>query len=201
MNQFITPILTLVLLYGYPIIILEILLGYLGLPVPVDISLLAAGSFTADGTLNMYLLILIATITAIIGDVTQYIICRKYGMVLINKTFLKKGLTPSRVRKMEKFLQRWGAWCIFFTRWLFSPLGVPLNITAGLVNYSFRKFVITAAIGEFLWASIYVSVGHLFGSNWSTIVDYINNVPQLFVFLGSGVVFIYAAVRLWLTKR
>jgi membrane-associated protein len=180
MNQILTTLLSLVLLYGYPIVLGVVLAGELGFPIPVTSILLAAGSFTVDNTLNIFWLVPLVAVTAIIGDSIGYWFGRRYGRFLIEKYLPRIGLTGKKVETIEQFLQRWGVWFIFFSRWLVTPLGVPLNIVAGIGKYPFLRFLVFAALGECIWASVYVYLGYLFGANWITLVTYISNAPWIF---------------------
>lgn len=196
MNQLLTPLLTLVLVYGYPIIAILILASYLAIPIPLGAILLAAGSFTADGTLNFYVLIIVITGTAIAGDIAGYFLAKKYGLRVLEKTLLRSERRKSHMTSLHQFLNRWGWWSIFSTRWLFTPLGLPVDLLAGVTHYPVRKFLLAVSTGELLWAIIYVWLGYEFGANWSTLVDYINNVPEVLALIVVGMLFVYVGLKI-----
>lgn len=162
-------LLTAILNYGYPVIILSILLSAMAIPLPTSTLLVAAGSFSINSGLNFYLLILVATITSITGDVFGYMIGKKYG----HKFKLKEIKINMPI--------------IFLSRWLLLPIGVPINLLSGINNFKFPKFVAMVTVGEFLWSTIYVYIGYLFGNNWTSLVTYINNIPLIIAFLGIGI--------------
>lgn len=196
MNQLLAPLLTLVLVYGYPIIAVLILASYLAIPIPLGAILLAAGSFTADGTLNFYLLIAVITVTAVAGDIIGYYLAKKYGLKVLEKTILRNEHGKRHMTSLDKFLKRWGWWCIFSTRWLFTPLGLPVDLLAGVSHYPVKKFLLAVSTGEFMWAIIYVWLGYEFGANWSTLVDYINNVPEVLALVVVGILFVYIGLKI-----
>ena len=196
MNQLLAPLLTLVLVYGYPIIAAIVLVSYLSIPIPLGAILLAAGSLTSDGTLNYYILILVISVTAIFGDMVGYFLAKKYGLALLQKTILKKESGTQKMKSMQTVLDRWGTWAIFSSRWLFTPLALPLDLIAGVTSFSIKKFTVAVVIGEFLWATIYVTLGYEFGANWTQLTDYMNNLPDLLALLAVGGVFIYIGIRM-----
>lgn len=196
MNELLTPLLTLVLVYGYPIIAAIVLVSYLSIPIPLGAILLAAGSLTSDGTLNYYLLILVISGTAIFGDIVGYFIAKRFGLAVLQKTILKKESGNKKMESMHKVLDQYGTWSIFISRWLLTPLALPLDLIAGVTKFSFKKFTGAVIIGEFLWATIYVTLGYEFGANWTQLVDYLNNLPDLLALLTVGGVLIYLGVRM-----
>ncbi len=107
------------------------------------------------------------------------------------------GFTQSKIKSVNFFLEKWGIWCVFLTRWLLTPLAVPVNLAAGLSNYSFKKFLTVALIGESLWAGIYIYLGYLFGANWQLLTDYINDAPIFLVLIVIGFGSLAIAYRMW----
>lgn len=79
MSEILDPILTLILNYGYPIIALCVIGAYLGMPIPTNAILAAAGSFSVDGSLNFFVLISLVAVVAIAGDLIGYFLGRKLG--------------------------------------------------------------------------------------------------------------------------
>lgn len=197
MENILGILLTLILNYGYPIIFVIIFVGYLGLPISLNVILLAAGAFAVDGTLNIYFLIPFITISALFGDVFNYYLGKKFGHLLVNKFTNKLGLTEKRLAIVDGSMDKWGIWSIFFTRWLFTPIGIPVNIIAGMRKYSLKKFIAFAGCGELIWASIYISLGYFFGTNWYAFSQYIAQTPQIIMLFGFGFALLYLTYRIW----
>jgi membrane-associated protein len=191
MTELLNPLLTLLINYGYPIIIITILIGYMGVPIPSEALLLAAGSFAADGTFDIYITISLVIITALTGDTIIYLLGKKFGYVLSSKI----GISVNKFKKVESFLDKWGIWCVFITRWLLTPLSLPVNLVAGTSRYSFRKFIISAAFGEALWAIAYIYLGFIFGANWQSLLDYISDAPLLILFVVLGITTLILGLR------
>lgn len=195
MIELLNPLFTLLINYGYPILFVCILFPYVGIPIPSDAFILAAGSFTVDGTLKLVVLIPLVAVTAISADLAGYFLGRKFKHILVYSVAAKIGITPVMLTSVEHFLNRWGVWTVFFTRWLITPLGIPVNLIAGISNYSLRKFFIFVAIGELVWACVYLYLGYLFGANWQALWEYISNAPQILALLLVGIGLLYTAMR------
>lgn len=174
-------LLTNILVYGYPIIVIMIVGSEIGLPLPTGTLLIAAGSFSSSGSLNFYILVLIATVTSIIGDLIGYYVGKKLGQSKVDKY-----LSKFKINKIEA-----NTFIIFITRWLPLPLTVPVNLISGYTNFDIKKFTICVLIGEFLWAFGYIYLGYFFGANWSTLVDFIAGAPFAITFGIVGIVILY----------
>ena len=135
--------------YGYPIIIGVVILGEFGLPLPVSAVLLAAGSLTIDATFNFFHLIILVSVISIMGDLTGYQVARYFGLK-------KTGGTTKTIMTASKYLNKWGLWGVFLTRWLLTPLCIPVNLVAGMTKYSWKKFVGSVIAGEIIWTTTYV---------------------------------------------
>lgn len=154
--------------HGIWIVVTATFLSCLALPIPSSLIMLAGGAFAAAGDLDVAAVAGWAWIGAILGDQTGYLIGRNLGEPLISR--LERH--PGRARAIEKArsaLVRWGAPAVFFTTWLFSPLGPYVNFIAGGARLRYPLFLIWSVTGEAVWVTIYVSLGFLFAGNISTI--------------------------------
>lgn len=201
MTALLDPVLTLIINYGYPVVALCILCGYAGIPVPSDAIIMAAGSFTVDGTLNLFILIPVVIITSLIGDIIGYTIGNKCADWVIGTSRKRFKLSAKKLTHVTEFLDNWGGWSIFLTRWLLTPLAVPINLVAGISGYSFKKFILIALLGESLWAGIYIYLGYLFGANWEMLLDYLDGTPWILVLVMTGSTTLYIAYKMWRKNR
>lgn len=192
METILNYILTNLLNYGYPIVFLTVTIGAFGVPLPMSAVLLAAGSLTVDNNLNIYILIPLIAIAATLGDLLAYLVSKKYGVPLAHKF----GTTEALLEQGSSLLTKYGRWAVFTTRWLITPLAVPINVIAGIAEYSFKKFLVFALFGETLWASIYVTIGHFFGENWQDIAGYIESAPQIITLVTISVVLFIVAIQM-----
>lgn len=191
-----TSLLSLIFLYGYPLLILILFIGYLGIPVPATSMLLALGAFAATGQMNPFYLISIITLTNICGDITGYLIGRKCSRILINKNTHKFGLTPKRISAVDTFLKNWGRWCLFITHCVLTPIEVPVNIVAGIRNYPFKRFLSIVIPTELLWTSFYIGLGFFLGTNWLSVITFVTDIPKILTTATLGVFAIWVGLQI-----
>ena len=147
-------------IYGLPLLFVVLVVGCAGLPLPASFLLLAAGSFVAQDDFRLWQVLGLASAGAIIGDNIGYALGRWGGRRM--STWLPRLFAKDRLNKTEKWLKGWGGSGIFFSRWLLTPLGPVVNITAGLTGYPWPRFLLYCTTGETLWVVVYVSLGKLF---------------------------------------
>ena len=87
--------------YGYAALFIGVFLESLGIPVPGETVLLAAGFFCKQGTLRLGFVIPCAIVAAIFGDNFGYLIGRKGGRSFVERRGKYIGLSPQRLAKVE----------------------------------------------------------------------------------------------------
>src|SRR5262249_6501908 len=162
-------LLTLVLLYGYPVVAGVVFVACLGMPLPVEPLLLAAGAFAADGDLSLALLLVLVAGCATSGDCIGYGLGRRLGYAALEGHGRRVGVSPARLGSAHGFLRRWTGLGVFITRWLLTPLGVPVNLLAGATRFPLLTFLVFDLAGETLWGAIYLLLGYEFGANWTVV--------------------------------
>lgn len=128
---------------------------------PGDSLLFAAGAFAARGSLNPYLLFVLLSIAAILGDSVNYSIGRYIGprAFTMNSRFLKKEYLD----KAHAFYEKYGGRAIIFAR--FVPIVrtfAPFVAGAGYMTYS--KFLFYNVTGGIIWIGLFVFAGYFFGN-------------------------------------
>jgi membrane-associated protein len=129
---------------------------------PGDSLLFVAGLFAADGGgLNIFVLIVLLSAAAILGNTSNYWIGRQTGQAII-KSGRIKSLTPERLDKTQAFLDKYGLLAIVLTRF-FPILRTFAPFLAGIGKMNFARFTILNAIGGTLWVTIFCLLGYFFG--------------------------------------
>jgi membrane protein DedA with SNARE-associated domain len=126
-----------------------------GLPLPEELFIIAAGWLAAKGTLDPWLALGCCVFGAIVGDVIMYWIGYHFGRgVLRDRRWWARFITPQREARIETLFHKHGLKVFFVVRFLVF-LRSPLYLTAGILQVSFRKFVLidlvcaTAVVGTF----------------------------------------------------
>ncbi len=119
-------------------IVLVVVLGNVGLPVPEETVLALAGYLVWSGRLHLLPVLLVATASAVAGDNLGYWLGRRYGRAPVER-YARWLLPPERVMAAERFVTRYGALAVGAARFVggFRFLAGPL---AGAVGLVFRSF-------------------------------------------------------------
>ena len=172
--SFTDQLLAALLVYGVPLLFVVIAVAAVGVPFPVSLTLVAAGSFAKQGEMRLLPVIVAGSLAAILGDQIGYGISRWGGRRLIDRIARRLG-GAEKVRKAEALSKKWGGPGIFFSRWLITELGPWLNVTSGISGYPWRRFIFWDVLGEVLWVSLYVMLGYVFSDRVQYIAEILGN--------------------------
>jgi membrane-associated protein len=166
--------------YGVPLLFGVILIASIGVPLPVTLLLIAAGSFVEMGEMNGPALILTASCGAVIGDQIGYMIGRWGG----SRVAARVGgwlVSESKLEQAERAARKWGGASVFFSRWLVTPLGPCVNLSSGISGYSWPRFILWDIAGDVLWVALYVSLGKIFSDRVQAMTEVIGNLTWAIV--------------------
>lgn len=148
-----------------------VLLEDFGVPVPGETILITAAVFAGLGKLNIFLVIIVGFIAAILGDNIGFSIGKFGGHPLVERIGKYIFLTPERINSTEEFFKRKGGWLVIVARFI-EGLRQANGIIAGLAEMPWRRFIVYNAIGAALWVGLWSSVGYFGGSHLNTLLHY-----------------------------
>lgn len=130
-------------------------------PIPSETVLVAAAAVAAStGETNVPLLIAVAAIGAMIGDNIAYAIGRSLGTTRF--AWMRRPKVAAAFDRAQLTLSRSGAPLILGARYI--PVGrVAVNMSAGALGYSWRRFLPLSMIGGVTWAAYSAGIGLLAG--------------------------------------
>ena len=181
-------ILSALLIYGYPALALTLLLGAIGLPLPIGVAAVLAGSLAALGTMRWQWAGLIAVAASFAGDMIAYAIGRA-----VNDNFLARhghwiGYSARRRDNIQALLEKWGGMTVIVSRTLTSSLSSVVSVFAGVTRYRFSRFFGFAFAGRLVWTAAYLGLGYWIGGNIDAASQFLANLSGLIVALGVLVV-------------
>jgi membrane-associated protein len=172
--SFTDQLLAALLTHGVPLLFAVIAIAAVGVPLPVSLTLVAAGSFAKQGEMSLLPVILAGSLAAILGDQIGYGLSRWGGRRLIVRISRRIG-GESKIKEAEALSKKWGGPGIFFSRWLVTQLGPWLNVTSGIAGYPWRRFIFWDVLGEVLWVVLYVMLGYIFSDRVQYISEILGN--------------------------
>ena len=174
-------------LYGVPALFIILTITAIGVPFPVAVVLIAAGSFAAQGEMKLWEVLTFGAAGAVLGDQIGYALGRWGGKEFGDRVAKRVG-GAEMLKRAEAFTERWGGLAIFFSRWLVTPLGPALNLTSGMTEYSWPRFFIWDVLGEALWVVLYVMLGKIFSGRVQQLVEVIGNLTWAILGIAAAVI-------------
>src|SRR5450830_779410 len=181
-------ILSALLIYGYPALALTLLLGAIGLPLPIGVAAVLAGSLAALGNLHWGWAAATAVIASFAGDMIAYGIGRAVSEDFLARHGRWVGYTTERKNHIQSLLQKWGGVTVFISRTLTSSLSSVVSLLAGVSRYRFAHFLGFALVGRLIWTSAYLGLGYGIGNNIEAASQFLGNLSGLLIALGVLVV-------------
>jgi membrane protein DedA with SNARE-associated domain len=124
--------------------------------------------------MKLWLVVIVATTAAVLGDLIGYGLSRWGGRRLVARISHNLG-GEDKIQKTEALAKQWGGPGIFFSRWLVTSLGPWLNVTSGIAEYPWRRFILWDVLGDVLWVVLNVMLGYFFSGRVQAIAEVSGN--------------------------
>lgn len=162
--------------YGIIFAIVFVETGLVVMPfLPGDSLLFASGAFAAVGLFNLFTVLIVFFVAAVLGDTLNYHIGKKVGMAIPENSWFGKLINQDRMEKARQFFNKYGGITIVVARFMpFIRTFIPFVAGASRMNYGY--FLIFNVLGAFLWVSLCTFAGYFFGNipvvkeNFSTVL-------------------------------
>lgn len=158
----------------YPVLYSILAGASLGIPIPEDVPLIAAGVILARqpevaswiGTL------LVGLAGVMTGDSIMYTFGRRWGTEVVKHRFVLWLFPRRRLRRMTLRFQRYGAWACFFGRFVMGVRAV-MCVTAGVTKLPYWRFLLADTAGAMLSVPLFVCLGYWFANMLPTLEAYL----------------------------
>lgn len=128
---------------------------------PGDSLLFVAGAVAASGAMNVWMLMLVIVLGAVIGNTVNYMIGNWLGHKVYDGTI--GWIDPVALKKTHDFYTRHGGKTLVIAR--FTPVVRSFApLVAGAGEMDFTRFQVFNVIGAVLWVLLLVGGGYLFGN-------------------------------------
>jgi membrane-associated protein len=128
---------------------------------PGDSLLFAAGTFAARGALNVWSLLILLSLAAILGDTVNYWIGHRVGSRAYSGEV--KWVKKEHMERTHAFFDKYGGKAIFLARFVpivrtFAPF------VAGISQMNYGFFLRWNVIGGIAWVATFTLLGFFFGN-------------------------------------
>ena len=138
---------------GFIFLIVFIETGVVFFPfLPGDSLLFAAGLFA---------LLPVVWCAPIIGDQCNYWIGHFFGRRIIESGKVK-AMTPERIEKTEKMIEKWGPLAVFLGRF-FPFIRTFMPFISGISGMRWSRFTPFSVLGGLCWSTLFTLLGYFFG--------------------------------------
>ena len=177
-------------LFAYLAIAALVFVAAAGAPLPVSGALTAAGALAAAAKLDLVVLVLVASLGAVAGDVLGYTTGQMGGrwfrqgwqrrapwLVWLHRHTLGAPSVRQVIGWCDAMLRRRGGMgaALLLSRTVLAAFGPVVNVVSGARHYPLRRFLVYDIAGELIWAGTYVGFGFLAASQGDDIATVLTN--------------------------
>ena len=184
---------------AYALVFFILLACGFGIPIPEDITLIAAGILAYYKAADVWGMIAIGLAGVMVGDGAMFMLGRRYGLAIAKKPIIAKILPEARIQYVSEVLKKRGNKILFAARFM-PGLRSPLFFTAGALGVPTRVFFCYDGMAALISVpAIIYSVYH-FGHEMETIIATIRKANHGIVLVILLVVGFFVG-KWWLLKR
>ncbi|MGK2932566.1 MAG: bifunctional DedA family/phosphatase PAP2 family protein [Solirubrobacterales bacterium] len=152
--------------------------AFVGLLVPGETALLVAGAVAGQGVINVYLLIAIAWVCAVLGDSVSFYLGHRLGRSFILKHGDRVGITEERYVKVEDYFEKHGGKTVLVGRFL-GLVRALSPFVAGSSGMRFRGFIPYSILGAGLQVTLHILAGYIFARSIDAAAEYVGLVALI----------------------
>ena len=190
--------------YGTITALMAVESSFIPFPSEIVVPPAAAVSARQESNLNFFLIILFATLGAIIGALLNYVLSVSLGRAIIYRfADSRLGhlclLSSDKIKQAEDYFNRKGAIATFVGR-LIPGIRQLISIPAGLARMPLLPFIGFTALGAGIWNAILAIIGYIVGDNMDLINHYSHEIGYIILAI-IALVAIYYIIKKFIKKK
>jgi membrane-associated protein len=163
------PYLALFLVFLLPAVEASV---FVGVVIPGEIGVILGGVLANQHKLSLIAVLAAGILGAIIGDSIGYWVGERWGEKLLRK-IPDRIVKPENIERSYEAIRKLGGRAVFVGRFT-AALRALVPGLCGVSQMPYRKFLAWNALGGATWASAFVVLGYLAGSQYKKIEKYAN---------------------------
>ncbi|WP_243526500.1 DedA family protein [Bacillus pseudomycoides] len=168
--------------FGYFGIIIALVGGIIGLPIPDETLLTFVGYYVYKGKMKFLFALLSAWIGSSIGISISYVLGVKLGIPFLKKFGLKIHITEKKINRTQVLFRKIGPALLFIGYFIPGVRHVTAYL-AGISRYRFSAFCLYAYSGALLWSFTFIKLGLVVGEKWRQVGHYVHHYGFVLVIL------------------
>jgi membrane protein DedA with SNARE-associated domain len=169
----------------------------LGVPIPEEAPVLAAGVLSSVGTTRWWIALPVCIAGVLSGDIALYWVGHHWGERVLNWRLVRRVLSPEREEKFKAAYRRHAAKTIFAARHVMGVRAAAF-LTAGIARVPFWKFVLVDGVAAVISVPIGFGLAYFFTDQLEDVMHDVKRVER-WVALAGGIVL--AAILAYLAWR
>lgn len=182
--------------WGYALLFVAAALecaAFLGLVVPGESLVLVGGFFATRGVFDLWTLMIVIALGAVLGDSIGYELGRHLGRTWLERYGGRVGIKSAHLDRAETFFATHGGKAVFLGRFVgFARALVPFIAGSSRMRYS--RFAAYNVAGAVLWTVAFVLLGYAVGESWRVAERWIGRASAI---AGGAVIVALGAVWTW----
>jgi len=183
--------------FTYLGVFLVLLAGSLGLPIPEEMAIVAAGVMSHEGLIAPWWGLGVCVFGVLSGDVMLYWTGRNGGERVVNLRVVRFLLTPAREQRLKEAYRRHAIKTIMTARHLMG-LRAAAFLTAGIARVPFWKFLLADAGAAMVGVPFSFGLAYFFTDRIKAIYDNVHRVER---WVGLVVLILAAAAVVLVVRR
>jgi membrane protein DedA with SNARE-associated domain len=180
-------------LYPYLGVAIVFLACGLGLPLPEEIVLVAAGYVCFKGFASIDYMMLACAGSILAGDAVPFLLGRVFGPRLLRLRPMRIIVNRRRLAKLDLWFRRRGDLAVFFARFV-PGLRVVAYFTAGTLRMRVHRFLLLDVAGIALVCPLLVFLGYHFGDVIDHLILMVQRVERGLLWTVIGALVVLAVV-------
>lgn len=185
---------------AYGAILGVLLICGLGVPIPEDITLVAAGILAAIGNISLAGAITAGMFGVLIGDSFLFFLGRHYGHRVLTLPVIRTFFTEDRLNMAREKILGNSKFICFVARFL-PGLRAPIFLTAGIMGVRPATFLLLDGSAALLSVPFWVVVGWYLGDNLDETLGFVVQAQKSLIALVVGAILVFILFRFIRNKR
>lgn len=172
----------------------------LGVPIPEDLVLLAAGALAHRGIAPVVLVVPVCMAGVLAGDTLLFLMARRLGPRALERRMFRRLLPEGRRARVEALFARRGNWVVFLARHV-AGLRAPVFALAGIHGMPLSRFLLWDGLALCLSAPLVLALGWWSSSHLELARRGVARAEHWALLAFAVAVAIYASLAAWRRKR
>ena len=173
--------------------------GGIGLPIPEDLTLLAAGALAHQHVFRLRDVIAVGFVGVVCADWIIYLAGRRYGREIVAHPLLARLFGASRLDAVRGAVERHGVHAVFAARFLLG-FRIATFLAAGTFRVPASHFVLAEAAGSAIFVPAMATLGFLFSDQAERVLRDVSRVEHWLILFGLLALGVYLGLRAWTAR-